>query len=361
MQPKRFTLAVVALSGWVLGPACQAIVGIEDRVEAPGFDAASEPPSTPVVDDSGIVEKDGDPCAANPSSCLDPDAAPPKGCPTGCLPPAPADWKGPSATYDGAESTKPTACPTAYSKSELETHQGMTAAAATCACGAPVVTGRKCTASVVAYADLCLNVGTKLGTADSSLGQCFVTAGGGGAADYKVATPILVPGTCTYPNANTTKPAPSFQKVEVVCSQPQIAECAGRPECITTPAPDQPFGRLCIHKEGEHACPAADYAVRFVAYKTIDDTRACTACTATPTGGACGAKWGQRFKQQDCSGMTLFPNDKDANACIDGYADGILIDIRGMGPTTGGDCGASGGTASGTASSIEPVTFCCNQ
>jgi hypothetical protein len=81
---KRFTVAVVGLSGFILGPACQALVGIEDRVEAPATDdgGAADGMTNPTTDDGSTDAPADGPCANE--SCVDPDAAPPLGCPAGC-------------------------------------------------------------------------------------------------------------------------------------------------------------------------------------------------------------------------------------------------------------------------------------
>lgn len=353
---KRSTVTVVAISGCVLGPACQSIVGIEDRVEA--IDDAGGIDGATSVDGGGGGTADGDPCAANPSSCLDPDAAPPAGCPTGCLPPAPVGWTGPSATYDGAESGKPKDCPTTYTEKRVEAHQGMTATPAVCECGAGTVSGRFCSADVITYVAGCNMGGASKQTTLTTTVGCYTTVVSG-PAFYEVTTPVLTAGTCNFANAKTTLPPPSFQKVDVACGLAQTTACENRADCVAAPFPEQPYGRLCIHKDGEVACPSLDYATRFVSYKKLEDTRACTTCTATPAGAGCGSKWGNRFKIQDCGNALPPANDKDAEGCYAYNGPGTIVDIVSMKP---GDatCTATGGAASGTASSAEPVTFCCN-
>jgi hypothetical protein len=273
---KRFTLAVVAISGWILGPACQSIVGIEDRSEAPplgGPDGGDD-----VV--TGLPD-----VVTQPDADAEPPPLPAVGCPDGCLPRPPTGWTGPSATYDGAPATKPADCPAGYSVKEIDAHQNMTPTPAVCECGTGTVSGRFCTATVTGYADLCLGGVVSLGSGTTAQG-CFTTVNS--ATDFKVNSPVLTPGTCSFPNAKTTLPELSFGKVDVACGLSQTTQCADRPECVVTPVPDQPYGRLCIHKEGEFSCPSEDYSVKFVAYKKVDDSRACTACTADPQGTGCG-------------------------------------------------------------------------
>lgn len=350
---KRFTVAVVCLSGCIVGPACQSIVGIEDRVEAAADDAGATSDGGPSGDDASIADAG---CKSTDTTCRDPDAAPSLKCPQDCLPPAPTGWSGPSALFDGAESAKPASCPAAYPTKVVESHKDVNAAQATCDCGGPVVSGRFCKAAVHTYPIACDKFASDIGTVTTT--QCLV----GPANDdysFKVDPPVLVPGTCNYPNAKTTLPPVSFAKVEVACALAQTTACATRPDCVATPAPDQPFGHVCIHKDGELACPSDDYPVRIIAYQKVDDTRGCTACTSTPSGGACGTNWGTRAKVADCSNVNA-PTDKVAGGCYQYPIPGAVIDIAAMAPTDG-TCTPSGGAPSGVASSVQPVTYCCNQ
>jgi hypothetical protein len=360
----RFRFAVVAISGCIVGPACQAIVGIEDRVEAPPLDDASVAPdvTTTTTNEGGpdADASDGDAGACPPGAdvCLAPDAAPEAGCPTVCLPPAPAGWQGPSATYDGVETGKPAGCPATYTQKDRDTYFKMTAAPASCECGAPSIEGRSCTAGVATFNDSSCTVNpVKIATA-ATIG-CTTTNSDMGSY-YRVATPTLVPGACKYNNAKTTLPAPSFERVEVACSQPDAGACATKPgECIDTPAPAQPFGRFCIHKEGDHACPSEDYPAQFVAHKTFNEGRSCTTCTATPVGGACASNsWGTRA-DQDCI-VGAAPTDKTAPNCYQYLGSGTIIDIRAMAPTAA-TCTPTGGAPTGTAALADPVTYCCNK
>lgn len=353
---KRVFVGLACLAGCVLATACQVIVGIEDRVEAPAVEDAGADGAT--TSDGGLLDADADGggCAVDASSCLEPDAAPPAGCPSDCLPPAPEGWIGPIATYDGPSDTKPTDCPAAYPQKDLETHVGLSAPAATCACGAAVVTGRKCSASIVTFTDsACSGLGAKVGVASSDT-SCAETSDQ--RPYYRVDPAALVPGTCTFPAAKTTLPPLTFAKVELACGLAQASACASRPDCVAAPAPPQPFSRLCIRKDGDWPCPAQDYAQRFVSSKTVDDKRACTACTATPTGGACGSSWGNRANTVQC---VVFPppSDKTAGVCYP-YSGSAVVDVGAMGPSSA-TCTPSGGAPTGAATSLDAVTFCCNR
>lgn len=351
---RRFSVTVVALSGCILGPACQAIVGIEDRVEAPADAGGPDTTTTtPIPDAAGVTDADADPCAANPTSCLEPDAAPPANCPANCLPPAPAGWKGPSATYDGAAGTKPASCPTGYTEKEVEAHQGMTAATHSCDCGTPLIKDRRCTFTVR---------NCNGGGIIAKVSGCSLVDDQNNLFSFKLDSPFFTAGSCTYPDQKPVAPPPSFAKTNVACGFPQAAAClsdgGGRPDCVAAPVPDQPYGKVCIHKDGEVPCPSADYANRFVAYKNVDDKRTCSACSGTASAGSCGTKWSIRADLMACNTVNLSP-DKSLDTCYSSADGSEVIDTNTMQPSSG-TCTTTAGTPSGIASSIDPVTFCCN-
>jgi hypothetical protein len=289
---------------------------------------------------------------------LAPDAAPPALCPLGCLPPAPTEWTGPSAVYDGVESGKPADCPSPYTVKEVETHVGLTAAAPSCTCGNAQVKDRTCTTNMGGFSDSnCTNSTFLLGKA-SSAAPCLKTTDTN-SSHYKLTTPTLVPGTCTYPDKVFAVPAIAFERVEVACGLPQAAACDTRPDCVASPVPAQPYTRLCIHHEGDVSCPSADYAVKVLAFKKFDDTRACSECPdGVPTGGACGNNFGQTVAEAQC--LLSSPSDKTLNTCYP-YSAGILVNTSAMGPSAGTCPAQAGGQPTGTAASLEPVTFCCNR
>ena len=304
---------------------------------------------------------DGEPGTPPPDAgSLDPDATAPTGCPLGCLPPAPAGWTGPSAVYDGPPGTKPAACPSSNcAQLEVEAHQGMTATAAVCDCGTATVKDAFCSAGVETWSGSgCSGTAIFQGTAKSN-GGCL-TSSDGASSTLKVTTPTLNRGKCEYPNPTETLQAPTFAKADVACGLPQLGVCEGRSDCTAAPLPEAPFTRVCIHKEGEVACPSADYAHRFVAYKKLVDERGCAACEGTPTGGTCGTKWGRGTNVLSCD-VAIAPTTYDANACITNPGNNALIDIRAMAPTSISCNLTAGGAPTGQAASEEPVTFCCSK
>lgn len=289
------------------------------------------------------------------------DAAPSLGCPLGCLPPAPSGWVGPSAVYDGDPSAKPSACPSTYTQKEVETFQGLSASAAECNCGSPTFTGASCTATVVNYpanGGCVSGTGTPQGTFSqtaSGLRSCFQMLNAG---SIKVSTADLDAGSCSFATPSTTLPDAGFTAQEMSCGLPQNAACSASAVCVATPVPDAPFTRLCIHQDGDIACPSADYAQRFVASKSFTDTRACSACMGTVSGGTCGTTWGIDGNSAQCQA-----NAPDGSVtgvtCSAGLSIGTIIGGS-IGPA-GLDCLQDGGAPSGSAAATDPVTFCCNK
>jgi hypothetical protein len=286
------------------------------------------------------------------------DAAPSLGCPLGCLPPAPSGWTGPSAVYDGPSSTKPAACPATYTQKELEAFQGMDAGAAQCNCGAPTFTSY-CSAFFVGYST---SGCTGLGTAETA----FTTTAAGlttcseiseGVSKIVISPPELTLDTCTFPSSTSTLPDAGFTAQQVSCGLPQNAACATSSVCVATPVPDAPFTRLCIHKDGDTACPSADYSQRFVSNKNISDSRSCTACSGTPAdAGTCGTTIGVATDVPTC--MATPPSGYPVNTCVVGVAGHA---VGGNIAPTGLDCLQDGGAPGGTIAATDPVTFCCNK
>ena len=346
---KRFTVAVVTISGVILGPACQALVGIEDRVEAPLGDEAGAPDTSTTTPETG-----GGDAPVDVAIDTTPPFEPSKNCPVNCLPVAPNGWKGPSATYDGAPGTKPALCPSWYTEKEIEANQGMTAAAHTCDCGTAKITGRSCSWTVR---------NCNGGGIIAKVSSCALVDDVNNLFSFKIDSPFFTAGSCSYPNQKTVAPAPSFTKTNVACGLKEPTACdsdgGARPDCVAAPVPDQPYGKICIHKEGEVPCPSADYANRFVAYKNVDDKRVCSACSGTANAGTCGSgKWSIRGAVGDCDVVNLSP-DKDINTCYSSADGSEVIDVSNLGPSSG-TCTTTAGTPSGIATAIDPVTFCCN-
>jgi hypothetical protein len=252
---------------------------------------------------------------------------------------------------------------------EVESHRDMMAAPAECTCAAGTNSGAKCTSNARIYTVSSATCTTKAGfnvvTVDSN--GCS-SAVGASATDVIVLAPAFTQGTCSYKAPSVTKPAPTYGKETISCGLPQsAATCENRADCVATPIPEAPFTRLCIHKTGDELCPSADYAVRFLTYKNVDDTRACNAdCAGTPTGGICGTKWGFSAAGGggDCIAASPDPPPSaytTSSSCVDAPSSTAVINGRALAPTGMSCLLSKAATPNGAVTSIEPVTFCCNK
>jgi hypothetical protein len=332
------TFVVVMLSG---------CVGDDPVSSSPSSDGGPTGPGT-VTDSGGVVD-------------LAPDAAPSAQCPRNCLPPAPAGWQGPEATYDGAEQGKPANCPSVYTQKVLEAHRGMTAKTPECGCGTPSFQGAVCTATAGVWGDSVCDPNQIYQTVGdvSSAGPCLLVSVNNTKGLYVDIGSVTTRGTCSFPSPVKNIEPLKFEGVELACALPTVTACEGRADCISSPIPEAPFTRLCIHRDGEHQCPSADYSVKVLAKKALTDTRACTDCTnPTTAGGSCGAKWGIA-SQAACSGA--IPTTYDSGKSCTNYTPGVYVDVRGMAPVGITCTSATGGKPTGEATSTGDITFCCDR
>ena len=287
---------------------------------------------------------------------LESDAAPSLGCPSGCLPPAPEGWRGPSAVYDGASGAKPAACPSQYGVAELETYQGLQETPAVCSCGAPTFDPKALCKTVVEFWTAAMCGGSSV-TSEGNYPFAKCIGPNVGYQSMRVLAPKLDPdATCTFGTPSKTLPPPVFDKTQVVCGLAAPTACSGRPECTSAPVPEGPFSRVCIHKEGENACPSQDYAVRFVSHRGTTDDRDCTPCGKGTPKATCGNTI-SGFLGGDCTGTEV---PMTTGTC---YPDFKYVDLtKGTGPITSTcEPEAGGNQPTGGLALKDAVTFCCNQ
>ncbi len=136
--------------------------------------------------------------------------------------------------------------------------------------------------------------------------------------------------------------------------------------------PDEPVPvdfKLCIFRDGEHACPTTKDGVfteAHVFYDGVEDERQCSPCAcASPTGSACTATV-SIYKGNDltCSGPTVAKGitiSSEGPTCLDIQLPGQALGSKLASPIDylPGTCSPTGGDASGSAIKTEPVTFCC--
>lgn len=226
----------------------------------------------------------------------------------------------------------------------------MTAPSAVCSCGDPAFVDQKCSVSVEQWSTSACSGGA-LGKVEGTVpGNTCLEKRGSGA--YIKFLPGVFSATCSFPSPATTRPDPTYERLNVACGLPQVGSCSGRPDCTATPLPDAPFGRLCIHKDGDVACPSEDYAARFLAYRGVVDERSCTPCTGKAR-GTCGTS-----PKVSSSDICMTGNvDAQVGAC---QTAGQFLNIAGMGVASAA-CEAQGGAPAGQATDKDPITFCCNR
>jgi hypothetical protein len=331
---KRASLAAFCLACSAAGAglfACAGILGIKE---------------VSVESDGGVPD-------------LAPDAAPSLNCPLGCLPPPPPGWIGPSAVFAGPGESKPSGCPATYTVKEVDGHLGLRSSPAKCTCGAPTVVGVSCKLEVEVFDSADCEAITGSGPLEVRVATspCFAL-GNISAFEVRKVVPATT-GTCTYPNPVKEIPALTFDRVDIACGLPQGGSCATRPDCTAAPVPDAPFTRVCLHAPGDISCPSVDYAVRFIAYETLEDTRSCdlTGCGNAPSADTCSKTFGYETAAQCADGGTGVYN-RLPDTCIQGG--NASLNLRGIRPTS--TCPPPTATAVGTASSTGGVTtFCCNR
>jgi hypothetical protein len=163
--------------------------------------------------------------------------------------------------------------------------------------------------------------------------------------------------SCAFEAPRVDLPPPAFERVNLACGLPVSAACAANPDCTAAPLPSSPFGRLCIHKQGDHACPGAGYGARFVAHQGIDDGRGCGDCAGEPAGGSCGVSSNPIITYRDDECSEQHANDAAWDTCFEPGTSEDYLDLTQFAPL---DVSCSGAAAAiGQAESVDPVTFCC--
>ena len=115
------------------------------------------------------------------------------------------------------------------------------------------------------------------------------------------------------------------------------------------------FGDVCIIRDGDHACPLGTfYTERTLYHRDFTDTRGCSTCSCTTSGQGC------QIELEICSmsfeDVTL--QSGGSSYCLNsGDGDGVTLMSTSI--TSSGTCSTSGGSTTGAATAIDPVTVCC--
>jgi hypothetical protein len=257
-------------------------------------------------------------------------------------------------------SAAPPACAGDFAQESLRAQQGLTAPPAecsTCSC-APgacagwlsftVGTANDCSAPACTFPvnEACVQLSL---TAPCLQGQATGFVGTALPAGQDACTP-----STQTPNL----PAPQWSAQVLGCAAGALSreDCA-EGELCAPPAPAAPFGaQLCIHRAGDHACPAGGYDQKQLFHTAVTDTRACSGCSCA---AGCSYSW-RLYDAADTSCATPQLTLRNAEQCASVTPSASTIRV---GATIEGDgsCAASGGQAQGSATAAEPVSVCCAQ
>ncbi len=258
-----------------------------------------------------------------------------------CVAPPPPAWTGPVLLAEVGPTGSLPGCPT-----DLPTQQTFNrtltvpATSCDCECSTPSVF---CGAFRIRESgSLCPAGGTSAGLL--AQGECITMSASG---IFRLDAPNPVLGMCTaMPTVDT--PAPTWQSTAVACGGATNTCATG----VCVPQSGS-FDRLCIHRNGDEACPAGGYTERSVFYGGFDDTRGCSTCTCGTATGSCSGR--VDLKTGSCTGTIV--DSAASGACTSGSVSPTHAVLASF--ASSGSCQESTVTATGTVAERDPVTFCC--
>jgi hypothetical protein len=172
---------------------------------------------------------------------------------------------------------------------------------------------------------------------------------------------MITGGSCNPSPQVPNVPAFSWTNAGRACQPATEGKCCTNSFACLPNAP-APFGAVCIAHVGDMLCPGnSGYSTKHTFYD-IDpaDDRSCSDCGCSGINGA------------SCSTTTDIYSDLSVNVCntkVASIPPGGCVALTGN-PAVGGrkstgtqitpgSCTPSGGTATGAAIGLNPVTFCC--
>jgi hypothetical protein len=300
-----------------------------------------------------------------------------------------AGWTGHFALTDGLVAALPGNCPGATYPNPIYTGyripKAPAATCSTCTCDAPL--GEQCTLNVHVAAGTCADVNSANGVCQYNLpvtanGTCDQSVGFLPGGDNTCSLPVnnlcpngsaacnqavyadaatITGGSCNPSIEVPNVPAFSWTNAGRACQPATEGKgCASSFACL--PNAPAPFGSVCIQHTGDVPCPAGSgYTLKKVFYD-IDpqDDRSCSDCQCSGVNGA------------SCSTTTNIYSDLLTNTCntlVASVPPGGCTALSGNPAVygrksvstsiTAGSCAPSGGTPTGVAFGLNPVTFCC--
>jgi len=358
----RTTLAVLSLllaaNGCGTDPA-ENDAGDKPRVCVPGtvyscFSGGCKGHQSCFSDGSGMSKCSCEPREEDAGEMRDRDSGQACDGDRSCQDAAPADWSGPIALRSSDDKTP--SCEGAFDALVFAAGAEPSAAAASCSSCTCSPAGSAC----AAFVDF--STGSEAGcsgascttSVNQSCSEIMPPCLSGVGSAYLGTKLASGSGTCSPSNQTPQLPEVKWAKRAAVCRAPEAmrSDCEAGQLCVAKPEAD---AKLCVYREGEHACPAQKYEQRQLYYRDVDDTRSCSACACS--GPKCSYTWSV-FNAADTSCASPIIKLTSADQCVQVNPSGDKLRV---GATIEGDgaCAASGGESRGGVSARQPVTLCC--
>ncbi len=268
-------------------------------------------------------------------------------CGGSCVEEAPEGWLGPVAARENDAGASSPGCQGGFPDMVWALYGELTAEGA-CACSCEFTSDGCGPTSVYFYEGGCGGAPVQVSVLDSDACQIwFGDSLGGWSVD---AAPHL--GSC----APEITPA-----LEDAAFATRWSACGGgvfTDECdegVCAPAPPDGYDKLCVYREGEHACPPGAYSSQETRYSSIDDTRSCDGadCACGPVEGDCDTALKLSSEGCEIPKATVF-QDCSVGSQIGSYH----LEAQ---PNPGTSCPpvADEVPPSGGAQGLGAVTFCC--
>lgn len=269
--------------------------------------------------------------------------------PNECGASAPDGWSGPFVLASTSPPDPTLVCPGDW-QPQFWAYRDLHDVPATCGCDCTPSQGT-CDLAVGYYSDAsCVSVTEGAAVA----GDC-VAMGTANSHGYVQATPTATGVNCA-PAPTKNVPPIAWGEGSLFCSPPPTAPCEDGP-CLP-PTPGGFAARWCVTADGDRPCPAGEYEVPFLLYRSAADMRDCSACTCTLSGTPSCPGALEVFSDVFCAFSA-------GTVAIDGachaapISDDSLWGVEYDGGAPSYACTPSGSAPMGAVTPNEPLTVCC--
>ncbi len=275
-----------------------------------------------------------------------------------CVPELPPDWLGPVAVFAGIETRPGCSASGGYPTQALDATGDLIAPDASCpVCSCDEPDGAECSAASVEYfsdsecTEACANCSSEV--TETCTAQNLAPSGA--IAAFMRFTAPASGGSCTAASEGNVQVTPARWDTNVrACTGASVgAGCDAGEQCLALPR--RPFEeRVCVYQLSEAQCPSGYDAERVVYYRGLMDTRGCSNCecgdptclgevTDFAADDLCGGE-GTTIEPEVCTPVdALESNERWAR-------------FNAAAPAA---CEPIGGTPTGSATPLLPVTVCC--